>query len=140
MTDLQPGDVSLGLIQFRRMSAMNTKALIAAAVVVALAGGGYAALRYSGVFAPGDPIGPGASPVPSAPDDKALAAAQVYCPIMPETKLGEMGEPVKIMVKDKSGVEQPVFVCCKGCKRKVLADPDRMLAKVAELKAASIPK
>ena len=130
---------------------MNTKALIAAAVVVALAGGGYAALRYSGVslshgcchvgdFPPGDPIGPGASPVPPAPDDKALVAAQVYCPIMPETKLGEMGEPVKIMVKDKSGVEQPVFVCCKGCKRKVLADPDRMLAKVAELKAASIPK
>lgn len=131
---------------------MNTKALIAAAVVVALAGGGYAALRYSGLSLPhgccqtgeptsGDTIGPAIAPqTQSMPDDKALAAAQAYCPIMPDTKLGEMGEPVKIMVKDKSGAEQPVFVCCKGCKRKVLADPERMLAKVAELKAASAPK
>jgi hypothetical protein len=34
------------------------------------------------------------------------------------------------MVKD-----QPVFLCCKGCRRKALADPDKTLAKVAELKA-----
>ena len=131
---------------------MNTKALIAATVVVALAGGGYAALRYSGVSlshgccqtgepTSGDSTGPAIAPQNQSPlDDKALAAAQVFCPIMPETKLGEMGESVKIMVKDKSGAEQAVFVCCKGCKRKVLADPDRILAKVAELKAASAPK
>lgn len=41
-----------------------------------------------------------------------------------------MGTPVKVMVK-----EQPVFLCCKGCRRKALADPDRTLAKVDELKA-----
>ena len=30
---------------------------------------------------------------------------------------------------------QPVFVCCKGCKRKAEADPDKTLAKAGELKA-----
>ena len=73
-------------------------------------------------------------------DDAALIAAQVYCPIMPESKLGEMGQPVKIMVKDKAGIEQPVFVCCKGCKRKVLANQEAALAKVAEFKAAAAGK
>jgi hypothetical protein len=28
-----------------------------------------------------------------------------------------------------------VFLCCKGCEKKALADPDRTLAKVKELKA-----
>ena len=123
---------------------MNVKALIAAAVIVGLAGGGYAALRYSGWMGShgccfsGDPASGGSNePAAQPADDAALIAAQVYCPIMPETKLGEMGQPVKILVKDKAGVEQPVFVCCKGCKRKVLANPEAALAKVAEFKAAA---
>jgi hypothetical protein len=33
------------------------------------------------------------------------------------------------MVKD-----QPVFLCCKGCQKKALADPDKTLAKVKELR------
>lgn len=123
---------------------MYTKSLIAAAVAVALAGGGYAVLKYTGVLGShacchsGDPA-PGASPEPAAlpADDAALIASQIYCPIMPETKLGEMGQPVKIMVKDKAGVEQPAFVCCKGCKRRVLANPEATLAKVAEFKAVA---
>lgn len=124
---------------------MNVKALIAAAVVVALAGSGYAALRYTGLMgsqgccSSGAPA-PGGSTEPATQlpaDDATLIASQVYCPIMPETKLGEMGQPVKILVKDKAGVEQPVFVCCKGCKRKVLANPEAALAKVAEFKAAA---
>lgn len=126
---------------------MNTKALIAVAVAVALAGGGYAALRYTGLMGShgccfsGDPApGGSAEPATQPPDDATLIASQVYCPIMSETKLGEMGAPVKIMVKDKVGVEQPVFVCCKGCKRRVLADPEATLAKVAEFKAAAAPK
>ena len=123
---------------------MNVKSLIAAAVVVALAGGGYAALRYANVLGSqgccfsGDPAAGGSTePAAQPPDDAALIASQVYCPIMPETKLGEMGQPVKILVKDKAGVEQPVFVCCKGCKRKVLANPEAALSKVAEFKAAA---
>ena len=30
-----------------------------------------------------------------------------------------------------------LFVCCKGCSKKALADPDATLAKVAELKGMS---
>ncbi len=129
---------------------MSTKAWVAAVFVVALAGGGYAALRYTGRLgspacgccqagdpSPGGSTEPGSSPAAQPPpDDKQLAAAQGLCPVMPDTKLGEMGEPIKLMVRGRDGKEEPVFVCCKGCKRKVLANPDKTLAKVAELKAA----
>jgi len=40
-----------------------------------------------------------------------------------------MGAPIKLMVKD-----QPVFICCKGCKDEALAHPDKTLAKVETLK------
>ena len=122
---------------------MNVKSLIAAAVVVALGVGGYAALRYTNLLGSQGCCFSGDSstlpePVTQLPaDDATLIGSQVYCPIMPETKLGEMGQPVKILVKDKAGVEQPVFVCCKGCKRKVLANPEAALSKVAEFRAAA---
>lgn len=64
------------------------------------------------------------------PEDRRLAAAQGFCPVMTDNRLGVMGTPVKIMVKD-----QPVFLCCAGCRTKALADPDRTLAMVANLKA-----
>jgi hypothetical protein len=64
-----------------------------------------------------------------SPEDRALAEQQKNCVITDEP-LGEMGVPVKIMVKD-----QPVFLCCKSCEKKALEDPDKTLAKVAELKA-----
>lgn len=70
------------------------------------------------------------------PDDAALIAAQGYCPVMPDTKLGEMGAPFKVMVTGKDGGAQPVFLCCKGCQRKAIADPDKTLARVRELKVA----
>lgn len=60
--------------------------------------------------------------------DRALAESQVSCPIG-GGRLGLMGTPVKL---DVAG--QPVFVCCKGCTKKALANPDATLAKVAELK------
>ena len=63
-------------------------------------------------------------------EDQVLVEAQEFCPMMPDSRLGEMGTPLKVMVKD-----QPVFLCCKGCQRKALANPEATLAKVAELKA-----
>lgn len=111
-------------------------AILAAALA---AGGGYAVWKYSGhdcCRAPDRSAEPKASTAGAVPDDATLIASQGYCPVMTDTKLGEMGDPIKVMVTGKDGVEQPVFVCCKGCKRKVLADPDRMLATVAGLKAA----
>lgn len=66
-------------------------------------------------------------------EDRALASTQRYCPVT-EERLGEMGPPLKITVKD-----QPIFLCCKGCKKKAEADPDKTLAKVEKLKAKNKP-
>ena len=59
---------------------------------------------------------------------------------MPETKLGEMGPPVKVLVTGRDGREEAVFVCCKGCKRTAVREPEKTLAKVADLKAKATPK
>lgn len=64
------------------------------------------------------------------PEDRKLVDAQEFCAVTADSRLGEMGTPIKIMVTD-----QPVFLCCKGCQRKALADPDTTLATVEELKA-----
>jgi hypothetical protein len=72
-----------------------------------------------------------------SPEDRRLAEAQKWCAIQTDNRLGEMGAPIKITIKD-----QPVFLCCKGCKKEALADPDATLAKVEELKekAAGSPR
>ena len=70
-----------------------------------------------------------------SPEDRKLVEAQEWCVISSDEKLGSMGAPIKLDVKG-----QPVFVCCAGCKRKALADPDATLAKVAELKAKAKAK
>lgn len=67
-----------------------------------------------------------------SPEDRRLVDAQEWCPVMSDNRLGVMGAPIKVMVKDQS-----VFLCCKGCQRKALADPEKTLAKVEELKAKS---
>ncbi len=61
--------------------------------------------------------------------DRKLVEAQQYCPVLTDNKLGSMGEPVKLMVDG-----QPVFVCCGGCKKQALANPQKTLAKVDEFK------
>lgn len=62
-------------------------------------------------------------------EDLPLAEAQGYCAINTRGKLGFMGVPVKITLKD-----QPVFLCCDHCREKAEADPDATLAMVASLK------
>lgn len=64
-----------------------------------------------------------------APADRGLARAQGYCAVMTDSLLGSMGAPVKLMVG-----EEPVFLCCAGCRRKALAKPEQTLANVAKLK------
>jgi hypothetical protein len=63
------------------------------------------------------------------PEDRKLAEEQRFCAVESENPLGAMGVPVKVVVGD-----QPVFLCCKGCKEEALAHPDRTLARVRELK------
>ena len=65
-----------------------------------------------------------------SPEDRALVDAQEWCAVSTDSRLGSMGPPLKLSVKG-----QPVFVCCKGCQKKALADPDKTLAAVADLKA-----
>lgn len=65
-----------------------------------------------------------------SPEDRAAVDAQEWCVISSDEQLGSMGPPIKLDVKG-----QAVFVCCKGCSKKALADPDATLAKAAELKA-----
>jgi hypothetical protein len=65
-----------------------------------------------------------------SPEDRKPAEEQKYCAVEDENRLGSMGKPYKVLVKD-----QPVFLCCKGCQKQALADPDRTLARVKELKA-----
>lgn len=63
------------------------------------------------------------------PEEQALAKAQGFCAVM-EKPLGSMGMPIKLSVNNET-----IFVCCKGCSRKALAEPEKTLAKVSELKA-----
>jgi hypothetical protein len=63
------------------------------------------------------------------PENRKLAEAQKWCAVDGESPLGSMDVPYKLMVKG-----EPVFLCCEGCKKKALADPDKSLAKVAALK------
>jgi len=57
-------------------------------------------------------------------EDRAAAVAQVICPVSGE-KLGTMGAPVKVSVKGRE-----VFLCCEGCRKSLLEDPDKYLAKL----------
>jgi hypothetical protein len=64
-----------------------------------------------------------------SPEDRKLAEEQKVCAVKSDNRLGSMDVPVKVMVKD-----QPVFLCCGNCKKSALADPDKTLARVEELK------
>ena len=57
-------------------------------------------------------------------EDRTLAVKQKLCPVSGEA-LGKMGAPLKMEVKG-----QTVFLCCAGCKDKLLANPDEYLAKI----------
>lgn len=72
------------------------------------------------------------SPTPQpAPAAQAQApyGGQRTCPVMDE-ELGAHGTPIPVTVRG-----QTIYVCCKGCVRRVQADPDRYLAMVAEERA-----
>lgn len=56
--------------------------------------------------------------------DRPLIIKQAKCPVMDEP-LGNMGGPIKVMIGDK-----PIFLCCKGCIKKVQAEPAKYLAMV----------
>ncbi len=65
-----------------------------------------------------------------SPEDRKLARSQTFCPVLADSRLGSMGVPIKIKVKN-----QPVFVCCNGCSKSAAKNADATLKKVAELRA-----
>jgi Cu(I)/Ag(I) efflux system membrane fusion protein len=64
--------------------------------------------------------------------DRILVESQKFCPILPDNRLGSMGPPVKVTVDG-----QVVFLCCGGCKKPALANPQATLRKVEQLKQNS---
>jgi Cu(I)/Ag(I) efflux system membrane fusion protein len=62
-------------------------------------------------------------------EDRRLAEEQKYCPIDGDSLLGKMGQPIAIEING-----QKVFLCCEGCKDEALANKEKTLAKVKELK------
>jgi multidrug efflux pump subunit AcrA (membrane-fusion protein) len=61
------------------------------------------------------------------PEDRALAAAQKFCPVLPENRLGSMGVPVKVVLDG-----QPVFLCCPGCVDEAKSDPAKFRQRAEE--------
>src|SRR5581483_6173410 len=71
-------------------------------------------------------------------EDRRLAEAQKYCPVMQEKRLGSMGKPHKLLLKGRS-----VFLCCEFCEEEAKENPEKTLAAVEKLKArakAEAPK
>jgi hypothetical protein len=65
-----------------------------------------------------------------SPEDRAIAEKQKYCVEESDERLGgAMGVPIKLIIKGET-----VFICCGGCKKNALKDPDKTLAKAKELR------
>lgn len=58
-------------------------------------------------------------------EDRALVEKQGICPVA-DYALGSMGPPQKVDVNGR-----PVFICCEGCRERLLAEPEKYLAKLA---------
>ena len=59
-------------------------------------------------------------------DDRVLAKTQRICPVT-DMRLGSMGTPVKVDVNGRT-----VFLCCEGCRKSLLAEPVKYLAKISQ--------
>ena len=65
--------------------------------------------------------------------DREAVELQRFCPILTQNRLGSMGTPVKVNVGDED-----IFLCCEGCRDKVLSAPDKTLESVKQLRATKI--
>ena len=67
-------------------------------------------------------------------DDRALAEAQVICPVS-EVRLGTMGMGTPINV-DVNRI--PVMICCEGCRNPLVEDPQKYLEILRQYKAGRL--
>lgn len=77
------------------------------------------------------PLLPDPLPEKATATDAAAVKAQKVCPVMDEP-LNSMGGPWKVVVNG-----QTVFVCCKGCIKKVQQQPDHYLGELQDRTAGS---
>ncbi len=70
-----------------------------------------------------------------SPEDRRAAEQQGFCAVKPETPLGAMGVPTKVMIGG-----QPVFLCCEDCVEKARKNAAETLAQARDLLAKSQPK
>ncbi|MGQ0634817.1 MAG: efflux RND transporter periplasmic adaptor subunit [Planctomycetaceae bacterium] len=61
--------------------------------------------------------------------DRRLAEQQQFCPVLVDNRLGSMGVPVKLVIENEA-----VFLCCEGCRKSALENPEATLATVRELR------
>lgn len=61
-----------------------------------------------------------------SPEDAASAEKQHFCPVSGEM-LGTMGAPKKVDIDGRQ-----VWICCDGCKDKLLQNPDEYLPKLPQ--------
>src|SRR4029453_7150121 len=69
-----------------------------------------------------------------SPADRALAEKQRFCPILPNSRLGSMGPPVRLTLDGET-----VFLCCPGCKSQAEANPKKTATRVKELRSQPPP-
>ena len=67
-----------------------------------------------------------------SPEDQQAAKRQQFCVVIPDSRLGSMGAPVKLTVQG-----QTVFVCCEGCTKRALDDPKKTLQAIRWLEGSS---
>jgi len=60
--------------------------------------------------------------------DRQLAESQQVCVVATSNALGSMGTPVKVEINGT-----PFFLCCEGCRKKALSQPEETLAIAAKL-------
>jgi hypothetical protein len=66
-------------------------------------------------------------------DDQEDVDVQDVCAVRKDSRLGSMGVPLKVTLKDKEGKKHEVWLCCKECQAKAEAEPDKTIARAADL-------
>jgi uncharacterized protein (TIGR03000 family) len=58
-------------------------------------------------------------------EDRKMAESQNVCAVQEQVRLGAVGKPVKVTIKD-----QPVFLCCEACVTRAQSNPEQTLEQV----------
>lgn len=66
-------------------------------------------------------------------EDRGDAELQKFCAVHAKNRLGSMGAPVRVAVKNKEGKEQDVFLCCDGCRDEAVKNGAKTAARADEL-------